>query len=395
MSTIGEDFDLEFDDILEPEAINPKSEQKTEGDDKSTEEKDEKKSDPKLVDDDVDGIDLEYATSEPSEEKEDDDKDTKSKDGDRDDKDEDEDKDTKERTDDHEDSSSSNISAFASALYEQGAFPDIDEEELKKVKNAEDLVALNRKQIEANEFRDLTPLQKEALEAFRSGVDPEKFSQAKSRELRYESIDPEKLDGDEDLAKQIIKDYLSLNNTPEDVADDLIKSYEIDEKIVEKAKSSLPKITQKIKEQNKQEEARIKNERDSFMKNMKDNITNTEEILKGVKISESEKRELFEQMTKPAKVLEDGTPLDYVMLKRQEDPMGFMTKLHYYAKLGLFDKKVNSELLTRKVKTNALKEFEEKLNDGNSTSKLRGGDPTPSDYDMYEFDDIPDVKLNK
>ena len=41
------------------------------------------------------------------------------------------------------------------ALFEQGVSPDLDEEEIKKVKTPEDLIALNRKQIESNEFRDL------------------------------------------------------------------------------------------------------------------------------------------------------------------------------------------------------------------------------------------------
>src|SRR5690606_16724689 len=65
----------------------------------------------------------------------------------------------KDNTESTPDGSSSTISAFASALFEQGAFPDLDEEEIKKVKTPEDLIALNRKQIESNEFRDLSDLQ--------------------------------------------------------------------------------------------------------------------------------------------------------------------------------------------------------------------------------------------
>lgn len=290
------------------------------------------------------------------------------------------------------DGSSSTISAFASALFEQGAFPDLDEEEIKKVKSPLDLIELNKKQIEINELRDLNDIQKEALKAFRAGIDPAEFAKIKSEEIRYDSITEDQLTN-EDVAKSVLTEYLKLNNTPDDIAADLIESYTIDEKLTSKAKEAIPKIKSILKENQKNREALINKEREDTINTIKGTLKETKEIINGIEITEKEKQELFNQMTKPAKILDDGTQLDVVMVKRQEDPVGFMLKLHYYAKLGLFDRKVESDLLSRKGKTNALKDFETRLNQGNSATKVRGGSAATKDDDLYDFDEIPDIKF--
>lgn len=394
---LGDDFSLDLDEILEPENLDSNPDEGQDGNEPAgggepAGQGAEPATSPSTDgDDDDDGIDLSFATQsdEPEEDEKPDEEEPELKDT----------KDTKDSKDstgrDPEGSPSSTISAFASALFEQGAFPDIDEEELKAVKTAEDLIALNKKQIEANEFRDLTPLQREALDAFRAGIDPALFAETKSRELQYESIVEEQLDNKE-TAKQLMTDYLVMNNTPEDVVKDLIESYDVDDKLVEKAKAALPKIKEKIKAENQQRTQMAKQQREETIKSIRSTLDNTKEILKGVAITEKERRELFNQMTQPAKVLDDGTQLDYVMVKRQEDPLGFMTKLHYYAKLGLFDKEVKTELIQRKAKTSALKSFEEQINQGNSGSRPSGGitrRPGVQETDLYSFDEVPDVKL--
>ena len=378
---LGEDFMLDLDDILDAEVIEDTS---------STEDKggsgnpDAQLEEPNGNPDD---IDMSAAFAEPKAEVEE----TEEIENEN----EEQNEEPAERTPD-EGSSSSTIASYASALFEQGAFPDIDESEIKAVKTTEDLISLNRKQIEANELRDLTPLQREALEAFRAGINPEQFAQVKSREVLYDNITEDSLK-DNDKAKEVIKDYLTMNGTPEDVISDLIESYDIDEKLEAKAKDALPKIKAKIKEQNENEIRAARESREALINDIKSSLDKTKVILPGTNISDKERSELFNQMTKPAKVLDDGTQLDYVMLKRQEDPMGFMMKLHYYAKLGLFDKEVKTEILKTKAKTDALKDFESKLNQGNSSTNLRGGNTNPKSKatDLYDFDEIPNVNPYK
>ncbi|MFT7118788.1 MAG: hypothetical protein ACI9LF_001170 [Flavobacteriales bacterium] len=291
-----------------------------------------------------------------------------------------------------ESSSSSDIADYASALYEEGAFPDIDEKELKEVKSVEDLINLNRKQIKANELKDLSPDQREALEAFRNGISVDDFKQMKVEQLQYDNITDEQIN-DEEIASKIVTDFLRMTNTDESVIEDLLESYKIDEKLSDKAKVYLPKIKTAIKNKNENFVKQNKAERETAVGNIRTGLDSTKEVFKGININEKDRTELFDQMTRPAKVLEDGTQLDAVMVKRAEDPMSFMIKLHYYTKLGLFDKEPNTEFLQTKARTKALSKLNEKFDKGNSLNRLTGSRKT-SDSELYDFDDIPDVKIN-
>lgn len=387
---LGGDLDFDLDDIIDPEDVNVNDKKDDQGkEDKketsSTSDGKENNNTDGKEDDDSDKIIIDETGNEVSSDDTDDNSD---------DKGDDDKKDTEEGTDDDESSSSSDdtIAAYASALYEEGAFPDIDKEEIEKVKSVEDLVAINRKQIEANELKDLSPEQREALNAFRNGFSVDEFKYMKSQELQYDSIKDEDLDNEE-VAETIVKNYLSMTNTDESVSKDLIESYKVDEKLKDKAKAYLPKIKDAIKKRNEEAIKTREKQKEDTIKQIKSGLDSTKEVFKGINLTEKEKQDLYNQMTTPAKVLEDGTQLDAVMAKRMEDPIGFMIKLHYYAAKGLFDKEPNTEFLQTKEKTKALSKLEEKLSKGNSSNRMSGSRKT-SDSDLYNFDDIPDVNIN-
>jgi len=381
---LGGDLEFDLEDIIDPEGtVTPDSIEEGNDDnpkDKNPKEKEtskDSKEDENLMDLDAEGNEI-TATSNDEDEDEDDVDDKKG---------------TEEGSDDDttESSSSSNIADYASALYEEGAFPDIDEKELKDVKTVEDLINLNRKQIQANELRDLSPDQKEALKAFRNGISVDEFKQMKSSELQYDSITDDQLN-EEEVASKIVTDFLRMTNTDESVISDLLESYKIDEKLSDKAKTYLPKIKSAIKTQNENAVRAREVERENAVKEIKSGLDSVKEVFKGVSLNEKEKTELFEQMTRPVKVLEDGTQLDAVMAKRTEDPVSFMIKLHYYTKLGLFDKEPNTDFLQTKERTKALKKLSEKFDKGNSSNRLSGSRKT-SDSELFDFDDIPDVQV--
>jgi len=372
---LGADFDFELDDILDPvETETPIEDPKPE--EKPIVDKDKNVTPPEDDDSlniDVDGNEIIAETS------------------DDDDPEKDPVEDNVGGAGTEGSSSSDSIADYASALYDEGAFPDIEKSEIENVKNVEDLIDLNRKQIQANELRDLTPDQKEALKAFRNGISIDEFKQMKSNELQYDSITDDQLN-EEEVASKIVSDYLKLNNTDPSVIEDLLESYKVDEKLAEKAKTYLPKIKQVLENRNKESMQAREVKRDNDIKEIKNGIDSTKEVFKGINLTEKDRTDLFDQMTRPAKVLKDGTQLDAVMVKRQEDPISFMVKLHYYTKLGLFDKEPNTEFLQTKARTKALSKLEEKLNKGNSSSRLSGSRNT-SDSELFDFDDIPDVKL--
>jgi hypothetical protein len=369
---LGGDYDFDLDTIIDaddtPVIETSKEEDIKEPKDKKTE--DTPKEEDTRLDIDEEGNDITADVTKEGEEKEE----------------------TEEGTDDLESSSSDNITAYASALYDEGAFPDIDKEEIEKVKNVNDLIALNRKQIEANELRDLSPEQREALTSFRNGFSVEDFKVMKRDELHYDSIKDDDLI-DDDVSKNIVTDYLRMTNTDESVIKDLLESYEVDSKLTDKAKVYLPKIKDAIKARNAQTIQNAETQKQDAIRNIKSGLESTKQIFKEIPLSEKEKGELYSQMTTPVQVMEDGTQLDYVMQKRQEDPMGFMIKLHYYAAKGLFDKEPNTEFLQAKERTKALSKLEEKLSKGNSSTRVTGSRKATGS-DSFEFDEVPDVKFN-
>jgi hypothetical protein len=280
--------------------------------------------------------------------------------------------------------------SYASALYEEGVFADIEEEELTKVESIEDIIELTRKQIKANEFKDLTDVQKRALEALRNGVDAKSVVDILNKEVEIDKVSDEDLSNSE-IAKSVLRKYMIETNVSEDLIDDLLESYEVDEKLEAKAKQILPKLKEKYKTALKEEEEAYQKNLQETRASIEKRIKESKTIIPELPLTSKEKSDLLTQIITPVGVDEYGNPYDAVMQKRMADPVGFLIKLHYFAKIGMFDEKVDISTLKTKVKTSAVKQLESILEKESFTGGKPRSAQTSNDY--WDESEIPDISI--
>ena len=254
-------------------------------------------------------------------------------------------KDEEKETDKGQSSQKNPYSSLATALAEEGVLPSFNPEK-DKIQNVEDLIEAFRKEIKNNEFKDLTPEQKEYLEAIRTGVKPDVYQQYKSAEQQLNEITDAEISENQELRKQlIVADFLE-KGIPKEKAEKLAqRSIDIgeDEADAKEALSSLKQLQlQKIELEKAQaikakQDAEEQNKKE--LQTLKDTINKQTEIIPGIKLTDKVKSEVFEQATRPAAQLPNGTYINAVMKAKLEDPVGFETKLNYlfYVTKGFSD----------------------------------------------------------
>lgn len=285
------------------------------------------------------------------------------------------------------DDTSSLLFSFASTLVEDGVLPSLDLKEAK-IKSTEDLINAIKTEIKKNEFADLTPLQKEAIEAFRSGIPAETFWQRKSEGEKLNQITKDTLENNLELRKDLIKrDFLSKGYS-EDKAEKFVQrsidlGEDIDDAIdaLEGQKKLLEMQTQReIAEAKQREEDMLKQHKEQLKQLENMVYDETKEVIPGIHFNKMLADEVYNSMTKIVDEVQ-GQPVNKLMKDRLENPIEFEFKLHYLYNLTKGFKDFSK--LNRVAKTKAVKDFEEKLklNNGGNQSPSRGKEP---DFDFLE-----------
>ena len=135
-------------------------------------------------------------------------------------------------TPDSEESSSSPLTSLTSALREDGVLSSLSDDEMKDIKSGEDLIKVIRKQIESNEYSDLTDDQQEYLKAIRTGVPEESYREAKKTVDQLSKLNPDDLEREdsEQFRKQIlVQDFLSKGFDEEEANKYATRSAELGE----------------------------------------------------------------------------------------------------------------------------------------------------------------------
>lgn len=268
-------------------------------------------------------------------------------------------------------SQSDATTSLASALAEVGVFSSLTEEEIGEITDAETMIAAVRKQTEANRYSDLSEEQKTYLNALKEGVPERKFHEHTANADQYKRITDANIEGNEPMIKELIKRSLIVKGvdtaTATEMADiqfgkedakaraiaarDSLVAYEqglINDEIASQK-------TERINKENAEKEALI---------TLKAKIQQDSEILPGIKVNTNTKDKIFTSMTTAVKDSDNGSPLNELMVKYQEDPE-FRYKLHamYEVTKGLTDfKKFKSS-----AKSNAVNELDKKLKSGQGT----------------------------
>jgi hypothetical protein len=242
-----------------------------------------------------------------------------------------------EETPDSEESPSSPLTSLTSALREDGVLSSLSEDEVKDIKSGKDLIKVLRKQIEDNEYSDLSEDQQEYLKALRTGVPDNAYREAKNTVTRLNELNPEQLESDsaENFRRQVlVRDFVNKGFDEAEAEKYAARSAELGEDI-EDSKKALERLkdteAQRLKLLSSQAEQKQKTATEDYNRRVNDlklKVDNTKEILPNVKINENTQGKVFDLMTKTAGYDRNNNPVNAVVKNMMED-QEYLVKLNY------------------------------------------------------------------
>jgi hypothetical protein len=274
---------------------------------------------------------------------------------------------------------------FASVLLEEGVI-DAEDDRLEGLSGPSDLVDLIKDTIKKNEYADLNDQAKQMLEDYRNGVPSEVIRNYNNQKLQLERLQtsqilPDDADSDDIAAQKeqirktlIYNSFVASGINPERARKLTDRSVELGDDIEDAsaALNDLKVINEKKMEEQRQLAESQKSEAQNKVKKIEKQIMDTEEILPGMKVPERKRKELFDQMTQPVKVTEQG-PIYAIQELRAKDPVTFDLRLHYLASLGLFNENPDISVFGRTSNSKSVKKFTDSLENQRSSNFGGGG----------------------
>lgn len=270
-------------------------------------------------------------------------------------------------------SQNSMLIPLTSALVESGVLSSLEEDDIKGIVDTDTLMAAVAKQIKTNELKDLNEEQKIYLEALRNGVPTEEYATQKSNAEQYKKLTDDVISKNEKLQHELIRRDFLLKGFDEQKATKFANLAMEDENAYEEAllaKNSLVAheegiLNTQISEAVAKKQALIDKEVKDI-EDLKSKITETSDLIPGIKFNSSFKDKTFASMTTPVKVDDKSGPLNEVMLSYKNDPE-YKLKLHalHVATKGFTD----FSKFASTTKSKAVQELKDKL-ESNSTAGL-------------------------
>ncbi len=211
--------------------------------------------------------------------------------------------DTEEGEDTDVNSSPPLFKSFASLLHQEGVLSSVDSSKLDEVNNIQDLANLIAEEVKSKELIDLTPEQKEAVEAFRAGFSTELFKQHKQAELELSNITPDVITENEDLRRELIlQDFLNQGFSEEKAMRLTNRSFETDND-VEDAKEALDNIKvglaerfEQQKNYNLEQQKLAREKEEKRIKDLETKILKTENFTENIKLNDNHRKEILKSM---------------------------------------------------------------------------------------------------
>ena len=285
---------------------------------------------------------------------------------------------------------------LATVLKEQGVFI-CRRFFFRKSKDVDGLIEIIKSQIEAEEYKDLTDVQKAILKDMREGVSDESASVYKKSMDQLQSITDDIINNDKQVRFDLIyQDFIAKGFDSEKAKKYANRSFELKEDIVDakEAKSSLENAVTTRYENSKQKDIQKADaEKKKIQENkeaLKDKILKSKEIIKGVEVSEKLRNEVYEEMSKTVSTNPvTGIPENSLMKYQRENPVDFSHKLYYLYKVtnGFSD----FAYFQGKKTSNSVKALETALKQ--STHVSGGGDPSFADDGEAHSLDIGELVL--
>lgn len=297
------------------------------------------------------------------------------------DKDNQEKEDTNSEKDDGTSPKTNFYSSIASALKDEGIFPDLDDETLKSINEPEDFAEAVEKQIQAR----LDERQRRIDAALNANIEPEEIKKYENTLSYLDSIKEEDITAENDKGemlrqKLIYQDFRNRGYSDARAQREVQKSLNAGTD-VEDAKEALEEnrkyftesyqeLIKEAQEEAKAEERRVKEQAEKLKKVMLED----KEVFEGIPLDKVTRQKAFDNIAKPVFKTEDGEYLTTIGKYERDNPVEFKKYLSVLFTLtdgfknldGLVKGKVKKEV------KQSLRELEHKLS---SSSRSSAGNP--------------------
>ena len=272
-------------------------------------------------------------------------------------------------------------SSIASALKEEGIFPDLDDDTLNGIKTPEDFAEAVEKTVQAR----LEERQKRIDAALQADVEPDEVRRYEQTLANLDAIKEEYMTDEtekgERLRKNLIyQDFRNRGYSEARAKREVEKSFNAGTDI-EDAKEALESnreyfstqyqdLIKEAQEEAKEEQRKIKEEATQLKKSMLED----KEVFTGIALDKTTRQKAFENITKPVFKTEDGEYLTAIQKYEMDNPVEFRKYLSVLFTMTDGFKNIDG-LVKGKVKKEvkqSLRELEHKLS---STARNSSGNP--------------------
>ena len=272
-------------------------------------------------------------------------------------------------------------SSIASALKEEGIFPDLDDDTLNGIKTPEDFAEAVEKTVQAR----LDERQKRIEAALQADVEPDEVRRYEQTLANLDAIKEEYITDEtekgERLRKNLIyQDFRNRGYSEARAKREVEKSFNAGTDI-EDAKEALESnreyfstqyqdLIKEAQEEAKEEQRKIKEEAAQLKKSMLED----KEVFTGITLDKTTRQKAFENITKPVFKTEDGEYLTAIQKYEMDNPVEFRKYLSVLFTMTDGFKNIDG-LVKGKVKKEvkqSLRELEHKLS---STARNSSGNP--------------------
>lgn len=268
-------------------------------------------------------------------------------------------------------------SSIASALKDEGIFPDLDDETLKSINEPEDFAEAVEKQIQAR----LDERQRRIDAALNADIEPEEIKKYENTLSYLDSIKEEDITAENDKGemlrqKLIYQDFRNRGYSDARAQREVQKSLnagtdvEDAKEALEENRKYFTESYQELIKEAQEEERRVKEQAEKLKKVMLED----KEVFEGIPLDKVTRQKAFDNIAKPVFKTEDGEYLTTIGKYERDNPVEFKKYLSVLFTLtdgfknldGLVKGKVKKEV------KQSLRELEHKLS---SSSRSSAGNP--------------------
>lgn len=281
------------------------------------------------------------------------------------------------------------FSSIASTLKEEDVLSNLDDEDLKEVNTAEDLIKLIEKQVNLS----LDEKQRRINQALENNVSVEDVKYYEDTlgyldSIKEDSIKEEGENGENLRKRLIVQDYLNRGYELEEAEEKAAKSFDTgtDIKDALKALGNNKKFFnqeyQELLEEAENKEKASRQKQKELSENLQKAVLETEEPLAGIKVDKATRKKIYDNISKPI-YKEDGKYYTAIQKYMKDNGNEFWHKLGVFYTLTdgftSVDKLISAKV--DKEKRKHLKDLEDKLLSSRSFNRgsisLANGDKDP------------------